>query len=140
MAHILPRLVLSMLACLMAAAYPMFAQAQQQPQGSPSSSYSRGGYGETPSTSAGATERADAVRILTEKLKAVRSSGADPATVELKVAQYEFYLAALEAIGREELIKVSLLRQGDRAQGELQQIGKEAKRLSGTIENAISRK
>jgi len=131
------RLALSLLACV-AAAWSGLSHAQQQPQTSYSAIYARG-FGDSSSSSSSSAERAEAARILNEKIQALRSSGADPAMVELKAAQYEFYLAALEAVGKEELIRSAVLRQGERAQGELYQVGKETKRLSSSIESAVKK-
>jgi hypothetical protein len=83
--------------------------------------------------------RADAVRDLTTKIAALGSSGADQSLVSAKLAQYEFYLAALDALAREEQIKSAAHRQGERAQTRLIEASYEARRMSGAVERATAK-
>ena len=80
--------------------------------------------------------RADAIKDITAKIQALGTSGADQSLVSAQLAQYEFYLAALDALGREELIKVAAQRQGARAQTQLMDSAFEAKLWTSAVERA----
>lgn len=91
---------------------------------------------ETAHVAGNSKNRAAAVKDITEKIQALGASGADQSTVQAKLAQYEFYLAALDALGREEQIKSAAQRQGERAQERLVSAAAEARSLEGAIRRA----
>jgi hypothetical protein len=78
---------------------------------------------ETANVAKNSKSRAEAVKDITAKIQALGSSTADQSLVSAQMAQYEFYLAALDALGREELIKAAAQRRGDRAQNQLMDAG-----------------
>jgi hypothetical protein len=85
---------------------------------------------ETSNVALNSKTRADAVKDITAKIQALGSSTADQSLVSAQLAQYEFYLAALDALGREELIKAAAQRRGDRAQKQLLDIGFDVKQFN----------
>jgi hypothetical protein len=91
---------------------------------------------ETGNVSRNSKTRADAVKDITTKIQALGNSTADQSLVSAQLAQYEFYLSALDALGKEELIKAAAQRRGERAQSQLQNAGFEAKRLNDAVARA----
>ena len=85
---------------------------------------------ETGNVSRNSKTRADAVKDITTKIQALGHSTADQSLVSAQLAQYEFYLSALDALGKEELIKAAAQRRGERAQSQLHSAGFEAQQLN----------
>ncbi|MCM5681882.1 hypothetical protein M8A51_20330 [Schlegelella sp. S2-27] len=76
------------------------------------------------------TRRIEALRAQQDMAEALRS---------LQIGQQELYLAALDALAREESVKAAALHQGGRAQQQLQQVSEETKRLSSAVERLLTR-
>jgi hypothetical protein len=83
--------------------------------------------------------RADAVKDITTKIQALGKSGEDASLVSAQMAQYEFYLAALDALGREEQIKAVTQKQGEQAEANLKSLSFEAARTEKYVERALKR-
>lgn len=83
--------------------------------------------------------RADAVRQITGKIQALGRSPEDASLVSAQLAQYEFFLAALDALGREEQIKAGLQRQGEAAEERLKAVAMQASRAERNLQRAQSR-
>jgi hypothetical protein len=77
--------------------------------------------------------RADAVKDITAKIQALGSSKADASLVSAQLAHYEFQLAALDALGREELIKSGMQQQGERAEERLKATAFQAARTEQNL-------
>jgi hypothetical protein len=85
------------------------------------------------SISQGSRSRAEAVKDITQRIQKLGASGADASLVTAQMAQYEFYLAALDAMGREEQIKAVAQRQGERAEERMKLHAGEARLIEKNI-------
>ena len=83
--------------------------------------------------------RADAVKEITEKIQALGKSPADASLVSAQLAQYEFYLAALDSLGREEQIKTGLQKQGEAAEERLKAVSMQASRTERNLQRAVGK-
>ena len=76
---------------------------------------------------------------LRRQIQALRDAGGERSRVALRVAQCELYLAAIDVLNGEELVKAAALYEGARRQAELMQVGAEARRLGKAIDRASAR-
>lgn len=83
--------------------------------------------------------RAALIADIQQRMQAAVESDTDPLQQAVTLGRAEVSLAALDALAREEQVKSAALRQGERAEGQLLQVGAEMKRLTGAIERAASR-
>lgn len=86
----------------------------------------------------GSSDRDALVREIHLRLLALREQPGDPARRALEISRCELYLAALEALAREEQIRAAALRHGARAQGQLQQAAAAAHQMTSSLERAIA--
>jgi hypothetical protein len=94
---------------------------------------------ETANMAGNSKNRAAVVKAITEKVQALGASSADQSLVSAQLAQYDFYLAALDALGREDLIKNVAYRQGVKAQEEATDTAHHLKRTDTRIKTANAR-
>jgi hypothetical protein len=94
---------------------------------------------ETAHMAGNSKNRAAVVKAITERIQALGASSADQSLVSAQLAQYEFYLTALDALGREELIKNVAQRQGEKAQEEMIDTAYHLNRTGLRIETANAR-
>jgi hypothetical protein len=94
---------------------------------------------ETTHIASNSRTRAEAIKDLTQKIQKLGKSGEDASLVSAQMAQYEFYLAALDALGREEQIKAVTQRQGEQAEAHLKTLSFQAKRTEKDIDRALQR-
>jgi hypothetical protein len=93
----------------------------------------------TTSVAANSKTRAEAVKEITKKIQELGKSPADASLVSAQLAQYEFYLSALDALGREEQIKAGLQKQGEAAEERLKAVSMQASRTERNLKRALGK-
>lgn len=78
------------------------------------------------------------VREIHLRLQTLRDQPGDPARRAVEISRCELYLAALEALAREEQVRAAALRHGARAQVQLQQTGAAVRQMTSSLERSIA--
>jgi hypothetical protein len=87
---------------------------------------------------AASAERDALVREIHLRLLALRDQPGDPTRRAVEISRCELYLAALEALAREEQVRAAALRHGARAQVQLQQTGAAVRQMTSSLERSIA--